>query len=529
MNVVFPLLAGPSRCLSASPLASKDWRAPKKPGVGLNRSDSNNHNNSNNNSASREPKPRLGTKATWLVIYDVPPLATLDDVLEEIQRVVTTELNRGMIDLTRTESLLYDTWTHSDIDISSKDEEEQTHYSLDTISEADVDIGVNISLQEDDDEDDQLDEDDQGDEEGDSRGRFVFPLWTPSSFTQSNVTLPHHLVLEAHIMLSTLARPMGWYLKFPDRSVVHAILKHLEEAEKLRETFKKDQKRKRMQRKKELKNKTNETLDYETYNNAPNFIEYDNDSHPHELFQDADKQLFSWKSHTTRPLICAGKELHVAPFYFMEQIHTRKNHTTHSSISSSSTYRQFITPPIPTKQDVLSVPNMFSIPFYHPCKTFVDETVLRLENCSMDSTVDDVRYFFRRFDLKHDPKSSIPSILLIGGPLFIHGHREDVSRSQSHEEQFAGIDQLENPGNTKHSKDQTHVPSTANGFKIKTENKGPTTNKIPTITPLTTQTFLVRFQASADARAAIRELQFAEFMGKKIKLAQYSNPLKIEE
>jgi hypothetical protein len=49
------------------------------------------------------------------------------------------------------------------------------------------------------------------------------------------------------------------------------------------------------------------------------------------------------------------------------------------------------------------------------------------------------------------------------------------------------------------------------------------------VTPSTTNSFLVRFASAADARAAVREKQNVEFMGRRMRLAQYSRQIIDEE
>ena len=506
----------------------------------------------------------LGTKATWLAITDVPPLATIDDVLREIQRVVTTELKRGILDLTKTEILMQESLitmnqSSSSSTLSSTTAtiadavDATTDDDLNLLKDINENIGIHISLQDDDEDNEKeeygtSDDDDDDDEEEDNESvrHSMFPLWTPPLQTNTSI-VPPHFVLEAQIMLSTLARPMGWYLRFPNRSVVQAILQHVQEAEKIRESFKKEQKRKRIiQRKKKLAIQTHQEDNTTTQQQNSLHLhvqgvevdDHDPNNPPDEM------DLFTWEYQTTRPLICAGKELSIAPFFFMEQISNQND----TSLSSSSNTNPFTVPPspqekpiisqpsysssssssssLPTKKDVLSVPNMLTIPFYHQYKSLVDDTVIRVENCSNNSTVDDIRYFFRRFDLKQEEEkcipsstsssssSSIPAILSIEGPTTLSTH--DIASSNI-------TNDTHDMTTSSHSTSKTTTKSYAyESFK---GDKKIHPSNLSTITPMKTKTFLVRFKTSAYARAAIRELQYAELLGRRVKLAQYSRQI----
>ena len=128
-------------------------------------------------------------------------------------------------------------------------------------------------------------------------------------------------------------------------------------------------------------------------------------------------------------------------------------------------------------------PFFLNADMYHTKIDWIDENVVRVENCPPESTVDDIRYVFNPYDLLDDR-------IIADGQNSISAVHLAVS----------GCKDVE--------KEKKHL-------------KGDT----PTFTPSRTNTFLVRFTTSAGARAAVREKQNVELMGKKIRLAQFSRQI----
>jgi len=207
-------------------------------------------------------KSKLGTTmAEWIVIRDIPPLSTLDDLLVDIQRIVSIEFKRGITDLDVCEEQLF----------------QNQHQP------------------------------------------FELPLWKPTSDY-----LPPHMVIEAHMMLTKSARVNGWFLRFPNRSIVNAIFNHLIDAQK-----------------------KNKQLD-------------------------------------TQPLMCAWKELKVYPFFpniapkkYYNPV--RKNHATKTRQTSfEKTYFQFHNPlKLDIGEHVLRVEN---------CHASVNELLYLFSTYRLDHT-----------------------------------------------------------------------------------------------------------------------------------------------
>ena len=53
------------------------------------------------------------------------------------------------------------------------------------------------------------------------------------------------------------------------------------------------------------------------------------------------------------------------------------------------------------------------------------------------------------------------------------------------------------------------------------DNKSGDVHPLRTETPVSSSTFIIRFETAADARAAIRDMQMVEFDGRQLRLAQY--------
>jgi len=125
----------------------------------------------------------------------------------------------------------------------------------------------------------------------------------------------------------------------------------------------------------------------------------------------------------------------------------------------------------------------------------LDDSVIRVENCPVDSTPADLRYLFRRYDiidtrrLQDDAELDAVQLLVQGN----YGRRKDGGRFY--------------PNRSYHGEDKQDL------------------QPLRDITPVATNTFIVRFESAADARAAIREMQMVELEGRQLRLAQYPKQL----
>jgi len=316
--------------------------------------------------------PRKVISTEWVQVTNVSHLSTLDDLLPDIERIMTFELSMGIVDLDAAEKLMQ----NKDPDMIASD----------------------ISPQ--------------------------LPLWEPHS------SLLPHLVVEARVKLSTLKRLQGWYLKFPNRSVVHALMSHLDEARRI------EAQNTREKWKKIKENKSRR----KSSNTGTNFDD-DDSTEPEEEEDVRNIPEVSESRMQIRPLMCAWQEVQVFPFY----LDAKSGRPLDDSADS----------------------------FMDGLNYMIGDNVLRVENCSRETTVDDVKYFFRRFKLCDDRRTKHNEPNLRSVELIVKGEKT--------------------------------VPKNLTG-----------------ITPSMTNSFLVRFASSADARAAMTEKQHVELLGRRIRMARYS-------
>ncbi len=304
----------------------------------------------------------LGTSTEWVSVTNIPPLSTLEDLLVDVERIMTTEAKVGIVDLDAAEHILQQNMESSTLSLSGEIEPLQK-----------------------------------------------VPIWEPDE------SLPGHMVLEAHLILSTLTRPKGWHLRFPNRSCVHALISHTSEARingiegRLQvESLRMEQ----AQNAKKHHNNLGETSDLE------------------------DIPDFSYKMIDTRPLMCAWKEVDVYPFF-------------------------------PERKDIMRHDD----PFFNEYKWRIDDTVVRVENCCRHATPYEIELLFSRYDLLDERCSDLEVV-------------EQIVFAKSAEESY------------QRRMDDSYTPSA-------------------------TTAFLIRFSSAAEARAAVREKQNIEFMGRKLMLAQF--------
>lgn len=307
----------------------------------------------------------VGPNTSWICVKGAPPLSTLDDILREFTRIMAVETKIGILDLDEAEKQL------------------RKQMNVNLLPNQDITDNEVISP--------------------------TLPLWDPSSsLLHSAHPLPTHMVLEAHMMLSTLGRPNGWFLRLPNRSCVHAILSHIGEAKRIL-------------------------------------------SEENDLIKDT--SFFPWKTFETRPLSCGGRELTVEPFYPSKSRRTKINTL-----------------------------------FHNPLKWGISDNVIRMENCVREATENDVANFFVRYNLLDERKGKLLN-------------DRYPTKSVQLIVQGAGKD---------------------DDFAAKTAVAGGRENEV---TLSATSTFLVRFASAADARSAVRDKQNVEFMGRRLRLAQYSRQI----
>lgn len=154
--------------------------------------------------SSHDNRPRkkiVDTKAEiatseWIKVSNIPPMSKLSDVFPSLNQIIDYEMQKGIIDLDALDNMGgYDNVTSHALDAVGA---LNSLYSTQQIS------GGNRNI----------------------------PLWTPPSSTElEDKADVFPMILEARLHLSYRARPMGWFLRLPNRSVVNAILNHVRRAE----------------------------------------------------------------------------------------------------------------------------------------------------------------------------------------------------------------------------------------------------------------------------------------------------------
>ena len=362
----------------------------------------------------------------WVEVSNIAPLSRLDDLLVDVQRIMSTELSVGIVDMDRAEEMLNHPSDHDDVDG--------------------------------DDDGDDNDNDDNDDNDNDDTPQPL-PCWEPDE------TLPPHMVLEAHIMLSTLKRPMGWYLRFPNRSCVHALLSHIDESVKLEKEYKRMKTALNVEQNRKKKKKHGNGHGHGHGNGHGDNDNGDDDEDEDDNDNDNDElPEFSWKDYATRPLMCGWKRVKVEPFYW-SQIRKKGGH-----------------------------------PFYDDIKYTIGDNTIRVENCSKETEIDDVKFFFHRYDLQDERSIGI-------------GVQNADADADADADTDADVNVNVDDGGTG---DASMTPA----VQLLQKNN----NGAPNIA-LETNTFIVNFASVDDARTAVREKQSVEFMGRRIRLAQYSRQI----
>jgi len=239
------------------------------------------------------------------------------------------------------------------------------------------------------------------------------PLWDPSNDDDDDDAatvsgLSGCFVQEARLMLSVLGRPCGWYLRFPNRSCVQAILSHADEAI-------------------------------------------------------AEKERVA--------VSCGGRILQLGEFA-PPLLRTPSNRSNQSNETNKGKllFGRF-------GSDTALIESSFD----RAVDLRLDDSVIRVENCPAESHAEDMRYLFRRYDIIDSRKLA-----------------DDASLSPV---------QLLVKGN------------------YRSHRKGSRHQKAEVAAPISTNTFIIRMETAADARAALMDMQMVDFKGRQLRLARYPNQM----
>lgn len=167
---------------------------------------------SRNNSAeysvivkTSESKRNVAT-SEWLHIYGTPHMSKLSDLFPCLNQIINYELAKGIIDL---DTVLHDPkYFDSHLRVAAL---EKVGATLDTLYPTSQIIN------------------------DDDKSNDNIPLWSPGDeYSTNNPSSLYDvcpMILEARVQLSYCALPVGWFVRLPSRSVVHAVINHIRRAE----------------------------------------------------------------------------------------------------------------------------------------------------------------------------------------------------------------------------------------------------------------------------------------------------------
>ena len=276
----------------------------------------------------------------------------------------------------------------------------------------------------------------------------IAPLSTLEDTLQSLPLSHQNAVEEARLILSTLGRPIGWFLRFPNPTLVQSLL----------HTWKQNQISKT--------NIDNQYPLFPTYKNGLTQSPVNDDT---KEYHDENVDLSINDGHKESEeekatFQVGGRQLMIKPYIPVELTNGTKQQ--------------------PRQPDA-------SARFYHPSFSLsilweLDSSVIRVENCSVDTTMEDIQQLFLPYELQN------VDLLLSGS---------GAGNAQKHH-------QLKSLSNVQTIKQKNNYTRAGSNF-----------------TPLATHTFLLRMSSPDYARAAIREKQMCYLLGRQIRLTAYPDQL----
>jgi len=420
----------------------------------------------------------------WVLISNIPPMSKLSDIISGIERIVAFEMDKGVIDLDK----IGDYVSSSGVNLKQrrgnlhKVGARESFYATQKI---DVASGI--------------------------------PLWKPNLGEE----LPSHMVLEARLHLSPHARPKGWFLRMPSRSIVHAILNHTKEAEKIemleRNRMKLEENKVKFERKKwrqglwkgvwsEYENKlvsdkNKNLLDKE--NGEERDLAFGVGSNERVNIYDLNAASFDDITRSvdenSGEALSRGEDPHAIAFDYLDE-YSQSNHYPEQFMveadANSSGYRLLRCGSADLKiEEFYPQPHTYRLPSWEQASFQISpilnlsDSVVRIETDALDKSVDDIQYLFRGYDLESVfpeeapstsslPPSCIEYVESLGWKVKGEGNNVDILVS--------GSAKLNNPRHT----------------------------------------FLVRFASASCARMAVRdELKFRQDGDYKLTMTQFPNPM----
>ena len=457
------------------------------------------------------------TSSEWLLVSNIPPISQLSDLLPSLTDILTHEINKGIIDL---DELLKSDNTNTvdfrDPEFSHQLKEIGALESLYSTQPINPEIKVPLCK---------------------------FSL-------NPNQSLPSQLIAEARLHLSYRARPMGWFLRFNNRSIAHAVRCHVREAERhsilIKEKFKNERRA--------VSDQRNDWIDglwksvQEDYANkhcrTKRLAEKDSpkdrklmwgeDTIVEQEFEDDNDDNSSLAEHASTEevelkgidaAVNEGQERSknaVDKFYDdYTEAHPYPMHTTTMpSVESVFNWHHLKVGSSPLRVDEFS-PTSFPIKtdnkmdyweqhsFHLASVLGLSDSCVRVETMALDTKLHEIIYLLRGYDLK--------SIYLE------HPGVKQLPESFARLPKSIGWNLRQCKCDDKDTPQQLAVDFLLRGEDMRNfqRRSGIDGKRQEIVTPPWKHTFLIRFASSADARMAIRDMQGVSLNGSSIVLSQY--------
>jgi hypothetical protein len=438
------------------------------------------------------------TTSEWVLVHNAPPMSQLSDLLPSLSNILEYEINKGVIDLDELLKGRNFTFKHPKYyQRLKKLDALRSLYSKGNLTE----------------------------ESG-------LPLWKFN--IDPDQSLPAQLIKEVRLHLSYRARPMGWFLRFANRSIAHAVRCHVANAQvhetMLCEQFEEEQQTVRRERKMWMDGLWKRVYDDYARENS---LGLEKGVEEQELMDVVDDHELDGSDNGS--LGCSGndsnqldegldidgekdKPKHDVNEFFDEysQSHPYPMHST-SMPMVESVFRlhhlkcgsiplqvsEFMptTSPI-AKGNIHSTWEQHS--FHLGNLLDLSDSVVRVETSAVKTTVNDIKYLFRAYDLESIYPEPIAKEML---PASFVDLPQSIGWNLRRYESFDETTPLHLPI------DMLVQAPEKKGFGKRDEKKK--------IDPPVNHMFLVRFATPVEARMAIREKQGSVVHGAPLMMTQY--------
>ena len=458
------------------------------------------------------------TTSEWLLVSNIPPMSKLSDLLPSLSNILEYEINKGIIDINKLTSE-NDSETHHDY--TRHLEENDALPLLYSAKSLTNDSGIpllNINLNPD-------------------------------------LSLPSQFITEARLHLSYRARPMGWFLRFTDESIAHAIFCHIQEAGKHEELIRGQFEKERDEVLKERRVWTEKLWKSVHDDYGINTRKYES------VFNDRmeEKELMWGKDFDHDPIeVDSTGEVDNPDSCKYDQLGGIDEAINSSEGECNNDVNDFFdeytkSHPYPMHSTSMpSVETVFGLHYlkcgstpllvdkFSPTSTPVEtnerlgiweqhsfhlgnlldlsDSCVRVETHALKTSVAEIKWLFRGYDFKNiyplssDSKDQLPSLSFADLPKSIGWNLNRYVVNDKETNSPDAVDFL--------------VIGKGRAFRDQNEKFSRTTKQIDRPTH---HVFLIRFATPADARMAVRQMQGTMFNERRMLLSQYPSADTIEE